>query len=102
MRLNTKTSEESRYNNPNPPKPELPEGCEYSSRRTVCVKKIENKEDYIDLLLDADPSKASIDKYLSDSNVYGVTTSAINQHIKTKYEDNELDESSTIKNFLIV
>jgi hypothetical protein len=65
-------SEESRYNNPNPPKPELPTGCEYKSRRTICVKKIENKEDYLDLLLDADPSKASIDKYLSDSDVYGL------------------------------
>ena len=32
----------------------------------------------------------------------GVTTSAINQHIKTIYDDNELDENSTIKNFLIV
>ena len=65
-------SEESRYNNPNPPKPELPTGCEYQSRRTICVKKIENKNDYLDLLLDADPSKASIDKYLSDSDVYGL------------------------------
>ena len=65
-------SEESRYNNPNPPKPVLPTGCEYKSRRTICVKKIENKEDYLDLLLDADPSKASIDKYLGDSDVYGL------------------------------
>ena len=65
-------SEESRYNNPNPPKPELPTGCEYPSRRAICVKKIENKDDYIDLLLDADPSKASIDKYLSVSDVYGL------------------------------
>ena len=64
MRLNTKTWEESRYNNPNPPKPELPTGCEYKSRRAICVKKIENKDDYLDLLLDADPSKASINKYL--------------------------------------
>lgn len=65
-------SEESRYNNPNPPKLELPIGCEYKSRRAICVKKIENKNDYIDLLLDADPSKASIYKYLSDSDVYGL------------------------------
>ncbi len=36
------------------------------------------------------------------ATVYGVTISAINQHIKTIYEDNELDENSTIKNFLIV
>ena len=70
--LNTKTWEESRYNNSNPPKPELPIGCEYPSRRTICVKRIENKDDYMDLLLDADPSKASIDKYLSDSDVYGL------------------------------
>ena len=65
-------SEESRYNNPNPPKPELPTGPEYKSRRVICVKKIENKDEYLDLLLDADPSKASIDKYLSDSDVYGL------------------------------
>ena len=65
-------SEESRYNNPNPPKPELPTGCEYESRRAICVKKIENKDEYLDLLLDADPSKASIDKYLGDSDVYGL------------------------------
>ena len=65
-------SEESRYNNPNPPKPELPTGCEYENRRTICVKKIENKDEYLDLLLDADPSKTSIDKYLSDSDVYGL------------------------------
>ena len=65
-------SEESRYNNPNPPKPELPTGCEYESRRVICVKKIENKDEYLDLLLDADPSKASIDKYLGDSDVYGL------------------------------
>ena len=70
--LDTRSWEESRYNNPNPPKSELPKGCEYKSRRVICVKKIENKDDYIDLLLDADPSKASIDKYLSDSDVYGL------------------------------
>ena len=65
-------SEEIRYYCHNAEKPVLPEGLEYPSRRTVCVKKIENKYDYIDLLLDADPSKASIDKYLSDSDVYGL------------------------------
>ncbi len=65
-------SEESRYNTPNPQKPVLPKGCEYPIRRNVCVKKIENKDDYIDLLLDADPSKTSIYKYLNDSDVYGL------------------------------
>lgn len=36
------------------------------------------------------------------ATVYGVSVSAINQHIKKIYEDNELEESATIKNFLIV
>lgn len=36
------------------------------------------------------------------ATLYDVSTSAINQHIKKIYEDNELEESSTIKNFLIV
>ena len=65
-------SEEIRYYCHNAEKPVLPEGLEYPSRRTVCVKKIENKDEYLDLLLDADPSKASIDKYLGDSDAYGL------------------------------
>ena len=36
------------------------------------------------------------------ATVYDVSVSAINQHIKKIYEDNELEEDSTIKNFLIV
>ena len=36
------------------------------------------------------------------SVLYGVSTSAINQHIKKIYEDKVLEEKSTIKNFLIV
>ena len=36
------------------------------------------------------------------SIIYGVSTSAINQHIKKIYEDKELEEKLTIKNFLIV
>ena len=52
-------SEESRYNNPNPPKPELTEGLEFLPvKRSVVIKKEkENKEQYIDLLLEADPEK---------------------------------------------
>lgn len=65
-------SEEDRYYCHNAEKPVLPKGCEFPNRRTVCVKKIENKEDYIDILLDADPSKDSIYKYLNDSDVYGL------------------------------
>jgi len=36
------------------------------------------------------------------ATVYDVSVSAINQHIKKIYEDNELEEDSIIKNFLIV
>lgn len=36
------------------------------------------------------------------ATLYGVTISAINQHIKTIFDDNELDRDSTIKDFLIV
>ncbi len=36
------------------------------------------------------------------ATVYDVSVSAINQHIKKIYDDNELEEISTIKNFLIV
>ena len=36
------------------------------------------------------------------SVLYGVSTSASNQHIKKIYEDKELEEKSTIKKFLIV
>ena len=36
------------------------------------IKRIENKDDYIDLLLEADPSKEMISKYLNDSDVYGL------------------------------
>lgn len=36
------------------------------------------------------------------ATLYDVTISAINRHIKTIYNDNELNENSTIKKFLIV
>ena len=36
------------------------------------------------------------------AELYNVTVPAINQHIKKIYEDNELEESSTIKKYLIV
>ncbi len=65
-------SEESRYNCHNQAKPELPTGYELPSRTNIQVKRIENKEDYIDLLLEADPSKDMISKYLNDSDVYGL------------------------------
>ena len=36
------------------------------------------------------------------AELYDVSVSAINQHIKRIYDDNEQDPEATIKNFLIV
>ena len=65
-------SEEMRYNNHNATKPSIPNGYEIPRKPRMQVKKIENKEDYIDLLLEADPSKDMIHKYLNDSDVYAL------------------------------
>lgn len=65
-------SEEMRYNNRNATKPSFPKDYEMPRKPRMQVKKIENKEDYIDLLLEADPSKDMIYKYLNDSDVYAL------------------------------
>ena len=57
-------SEEERYYCHNQERQDIPTDLQ--------VKRIENKEDYMDLLLEADPSKSSIMKYLNDSAVYGL------------------------------
>ena len=65
-------SEEERYNSHNTTKPSIPNGYKIAREPRMQVKKIENKEDYIDLLLEADPSKNMIHKYLNDSDVYAL------------------------------
>ena len=65
-------SEEMRYNSHNTTKPSILNGYEIAREPKIAVKKIENKEDYIDLLLEADPSKDMIHKYLNDSDVYAL------------------------------
>ena len=65
-------SEEDRYNNRNTTKPSISSGYEIPREPRIQVKKIENKEDYIDLLLEADPSENMIHKYLNDSDVYAL------------------------------
>ena len=65
-------SEEMRYYNHNATKPSIPNGYEIPREPRMQVKKIENKEDYIDLLLEADPSKDMIHKYLQESDVYAL------------------------------
>lgn len=61
-----------RYNNPNPPKPVLPGNFEFLPvKRSVVIKKEkDNKEQYMDLLLEADPDKEIIQKYLKDGELF--------------------------------
>lgn len=65
-------SEESIYDNHNNTEPSLPEGYKLQKLTRLQVKKIENKEDYINMFLEADPSKDMIHKYLNDSDVYAL------------------------------
>ena len=65
-------SEEMRYYNRNATKTSISNDYEIQREPRMQVKKIENKEDYIDLLLEADPSKDMIHKYLNDSDVYAL------------------------------
>ncbi|MBR1540911.1 MAG: epoxyqueuosine reductase QueH [Clostridia bacterium] len=65
-------SEEDRYNNSNSPRPVLPDNFEFlQTRRSIVIKKEkENKEQYMDLLLEADPEKEVIQKYLKDGELF--------------------------------
>ena len=49
-----------------------PNGYEYPKEPRLQVKKIENKDDYMEMFLEADPSENMIRKYLSDSDVYAL------------------------------
>lgn len=83
-------SEEIRYYCHNQAKPDIPMDLKTVKEEKPQVKKIENKEAYMDMLLEADPSKASIMKYLNDSDVYGlklnddIITLAVILHIDNK------------------
>ena len=56
-------------------KPVLPEGFEFLPvKRSIVIKKEkENKEQYMDLLLEADPSKDMINTYLKDGELFALT-----------------------------
>ena len=56
-------------------KPKLPEGFEFLpvKRSIVIKKKRENKEKYIDLLLEVDPSKDMINNYLKKGELFVLT-----------------------------
>ena len=68
-------SEEIRYYCHNAEKPELPENFEFLPvKRSVVIKKEKyNKEQYMDLLLEADPSKEIIQKYMKDGELFVLT-----------------------------
>ena len=68
-------SEEDRYSNPNQPKPVLPENFEsLPVERSIVIKKEkDNKEQYLDLLLEADPSEKLIRQFFADGDLFVLT-----------------------------
>ena len=68
-------SERGRYLGEDFLPPKLPEGFEFLPvKHSVNIKKErDNKEQYIELLLEADPSKEMISKYLSDGELFVLT-----------------------------
>ena len=65
------------------------------------IKQIFEKERYIDLLLEADPEQEIVEKYLKNSDVYGIFNDGNIMCISviTKVDDNicELKNIATIK-----
>lgn len=65
------------------------------------IEQIFEKEKYMDLLLEADPEKEIVEKYLKDSDVYGIFNDGNIMCIAviTKVEDNicELKNIATVK-----
>ena len=68
-------SEEDRYLSTTGNKPNLPEGFEFLPvTPSINIKKErKNKEQYMELLLEADPSKEMISKYLSQAELFVLT-----------------------------
>ena len=65
-------SEEDRYVNCKNTKPTLTEGLEFPKRQRLELKRIENKKDYIDMLLENNISGNAVEKYLQEADVYGL------------------------------
>ena len=98
-------TEESRYNNPNPPKPELPDDFEFlSTKRSIVIKKEKaNKEQYMELFLEADPDKEIIEKYLQNGELFVLSYNedVICVAVVTKVDDNtcELKNIATAEKY---
>lgn len=65
------------------------------------IKQIFEKEKYIDLVLEADPDKEIVEKYIDDSDMYGLFEEGeiLAEVIITKVNDNicELKNIATVK-----
>ena len=73
--LDTRSPADSRFLDKEAAKPILPEKFEFIPvNKSVNIKKEkENKEQYMDLLLEADPSENMINKYLKDGELFVLT-----------------------------
>ena len=86
-------------------KPKLPEGFEFLpvKRNVVIKKEKENKEQYMELLLEADPSKDMINKYLHHGELFVLTykdeVACVAVVIKIDEETIELKNIATKKQY---
>ena len=98
-------SEESRYLSHNQEIPRLPDDFEFLPvNHSINIKKErDNKEQYLELLLEADPSKEMINKYLSDGELFVLTYNdePVCVSVVTKIDNNtvELKNIATKENY---
>ena len=88
-------SEEDRYHCHNAEMPVLPKSLEFLPvKHSINIKKERNnKEQYLDLLLEADPSKEIIQKYLKDGELFVLTykDEIACVAVVTKVDDNSVE-----------
>ena len=98
-------SEQERYNCQNTANQTLPDNFEFLPvKRNIIIKKEkENKEKYMNLLLEADPEKEVIQKYLQDGELFVLTykEEVVNVAVITKVDENtcELKNIATKENY---
>ena len=98
-------SEESRYINHNQGMPKLPESFEFLPvKHSINIKKEkDNKEQYLELLFEADPSKEMIRKYLDDGELFVLTynNEPVCVSVVTKIDNDtvELENIATKENY---
>ena len=105
VRLNRKSPEESRYNCHKNEIPKLPDDFEFLPvKKSIVIKKEkDNKEQYMDLLLEADSSKEIIQYYLQTGELFVLTykEEVACVAIVTKVDENtcELKNIATIEKY---